>query len=106
MVYVFDIDGTICGKPHDGDYDTCRPFVERIETINTLYDEGHNITYLTARGMGRHNNDAEKAIAQFYDLTKKQLESWGAKHHQLLLGKPAADLYVDDKGVNADVYFK
>ena len=98
MVYVFDIDGTICGKPTDGDYDKCEPFVNRIEAINALYDEGHSITYLTARGMGRHKNNAEKAIAQFYDLTKKQLESWGAKHHQLLLGKPAADLYIDDKG--------
>ena len=106
MTYVFDIDGTICSKVSDGDYNKAEAFDKRIKTINILHDEGHTIIYFTARGMGRHNNDASKAIKQFYDLTKNQLDSWGAKYHTLLLGKPAGDLYIDDKGISAHVYFE
>jgi uncharacterized HAD superfamily protein len=106
MTYVFDIDGTICSKVSDGDYTKAEPFKARIAKVNTLHEEGHTIVYLTARGMGRHMNNASKANEQFYNLTKKQLDSWGAKHHVLLLGKPAGDFYIDDKGISANVYFE
>ena len=106
MTYVVDIDGTICEKSPGNDYTKSVPLHNRIKVINQLYDDGHNIIYLTARGMGRHNNDAEKAIAQFYEVTEKQLASWGAKYHTLMLGKPAGDFYIDDKGINAHVYFE
>jgi len=98
MNYVFDIDGTICESPLT-DYEKAVPIKERICYINELYDAGNNVTYMTARGMGRHNGDRDKACNQFYEFTKAQLNSWGAKHHRLLLGKPAADIYVDDKGM-------
>jgi hypothetical protein len=32
------------------------------------------------------------------NLTKNQLTSWGVKHHELILGKPFADIYIDDGG--------
>lgn len=108
MKYVVDIDGTICDKPicrKDSDYDTSVPKKDRIEKINKLYDEGHEIIYLTARGMGRHNNNADLAKREFYDLTKNQLKSWGCKYHSLILGKPSGDYYIDDKGINSDDFF-
>ena len=88
MTYVFDIDGTICTKVNDGDYSKAKPYLNRIKTVNRLYDEGKTIIFQTARGMGRTGNDQKKAIALFYDLTVKQLESWGVKYHELFLGKP------------------
>jgi len=106
MTYVVDIDGTICEKAPQNDYTEALPFLDRIKTVNQLYDDGHIIIYFTARGMGRHNNNAKKAIAQFYDMTEKQLVSWGAKYHTLMLGKPAGDFYIDDKGISAHVYFE
>jgi len=106
MTYVIDIDGTICEKAPKNDYTQAVPFPDRIKVVNQLYDDGHTIVYFTARGMGRHNNNATKAIEQFYDFTKDQLSSWGAKHHTLLLGKPAGDIYIDDKGISAHVYFE
>ena len=98
MTYVFDIDGTICSKT-DGDYTQARPFHDRIRQVNRLYDEGHTIIFLTARGMGRYNNSVNSAYQSFYDLTSSQLKEWGAKHHQLFLGKPSGDYYIDDLGV-------
>ena len=41
----------------------------------------------------------------FYDFTAAQLKHWGAKHHQLFLGKPSGDYYIDDKGVNDEDFF-
>ena len=39
------------------------------------------------------------------ELTQKQLDEWGIKHHELRLGKPFADIYVDDRGVSDGVFF-
>ena len=72
--YVFDIDGTICTIT-DGDYETAKPLQARIDQINKLYDEGHEINFLTARGMGRSNNNAEFAYNKFYDLTKNHFSN-------------------------------
>ena len=109
MTYVVDIDGTICHKLCElkgQDYLEADPIPERIDKINKLYDEGHTIIYLTARGMGRSANNPTVAIQTFYKSTQDQLKSWGAKYHHLMLGKPAADFYIDDKGVNADDFFE
>jgi hypothetical protein len=106
-VYCIDIDGTICKKDihNDGDYEVSMPIVERIEKINQLYDEGHTIKYFTARGMGRYDNSRILAQKHFYYLTYNQLNSWGCKFHQLILGKPAADYYIDDKAIKDDDFF-
>lgn len=105
--YVIDIDGTIC---NNGDCTSCKyegstPIPERIDKINELYEQGNIIKYFTARGMGRYNDDGEKATEKFYSLTKMQLDIWGCKYHELILGKPSGDIYIDDKGVNADDFF-
>lgn len=105
MTYVFDIDGTICSHTN-GDYGAAVPDLCRIQRINELYDAGHTILFLTARGMGRFNNDAEEAIDTFYDMTMKQLDKWKVKYHQLFLGKPSGDYYIDDKGTKDEDFFK
>jgi len=96
MIIYVDIDETICDYPikrdtsKPGDYTTARPIVPNIDKINKLYDEGHTITYYTARG-------ALTGI-DYFDLTKQQLIDWGAKHHHLSVGeKPYYDLLICDK---------
>lgn len=108
MQYVIDIDGTIC---ENGDCSSCKyeassPLLDRIYKINKLYDDGHIIKYFTARGMGRYKDDANKAKEKFYKLTKMQLDLWGCKYHELILGKPSGDVYIDDKGINANEFFE
>lgn len=100
--YIVDIDNTICTQRLEGDYENALPLQKRIDKINKLFDEGHRIIYWTARGMGRYNEDATKAHEHFYEFTKQQLDKWGCRRHELRLGKPEYDVWIDDKGV--DIY--
>jgi len=103
--YVFDLDGTLCTRVSDGNYENSRPVVERINKVNSLFEEGNKIIVCTARGMGRHNNDLRRAYDEFYELTINQLSLWGLKHHELHLGKPSGDVYIDDKGIKDEDFF-
>jgi len=105
MTYVFDIDGTICSLTN-GEYEKALPMKERIEKINRLYDEGNKIIFHTARGMGRFKNNRFDAGSEFWIFTYRQLEEWGVKFHSLFLGKPAGDIYIDDKGIRDGDFFK
>jgi len=104
MIYVFDIDGTILNTSMT-DYESSTPKTERIEFNNRLHDDGHEIIYYTARGMGRTGGDVVKSYELFYDLTKSQLDKFGVRYNKIILGKPAADLYIDDKGINDEDFF-
>jgi hypothetical protein len=104
MVYVFDIDNTICYTT-DSDYENSVPRQDRIDKINELHDRGHTIIFQTARGMGRSRNSVAYAYAAFENLTRRQLASWDVRYHDLLLGKPSGDIYVDDKGMKDEDFF-
>ena len=102
MKYHIDIDGTICTvdsacKDTLTRYQTAVPILERIEKVNRLYDEGHTITYWTARG-GESGLDLE-------DLTRAQLATWNCRYHVLTMGKPSYDVYIDDKSFNVDAFW-
>ena len=101
MKYVIDIDGTITHTV-DSDYENAIPRLDRIDAINKLYDEGHTIMYFSARGMTNPSNIKLHKLTQ---LTYTQLEQWGCKYHKLQLEKPSGDVYIDDKGINADEFF-
>ena len=87
--YVIDIDGTICDWQAGRDYTLAEPFPEKIKVINKLYDEGNTIVYWTARGSRKQIN--------WRELTAKQLDTWGAKYHELRVDKPFYDLFIEDK---------
>ena len=97
VIYV-DIDETICeyevGKR---EYPLAIPIKENIEKINSLFDKGHTIVYWTARG--------STTGIDWTNLTKKQLSEWNAKFHDIKLGKPYYDIFIDDKAVNTKTYF-
>ena len=109
--YCIDIDGTICTPTVGRDYHKAEPWQDRIKVLNKLYDEGNYIIYFTARAMGRfadlpHSVASVKAKEVLYDLTKQQLEEWGVKYNELIMGKPHADFFIDDKGVKDEDFFK
>jgi len=105
MKYVVDIDGTICDWEPGREYSLAHPNRDRIAKLNQLYDEGHHITYLTARGMGRYDGDVFLAEARFRELTELQLKEWGCKYHKFFMGKPSGDVYIDDKGISDNDFF-
>ena len=102
--YVFDLDGTLCSNT-DGEYRDATPLVTRIVVVNNLYRDGHHIVISTARGMGRSNNDQEAAKSTWYEFTTEQLAKWGVLYHELHLGKPAGDFYIDDKAISDLEFF-
>lgn len=102
--YIVDIDNTICTQTY-GDYSLAKPFPERIETINSLYDQGHTIIYFTARGMGRGKNSIRIAYDSCFNETYDQIQEWGCKFHDLMLGKPFGDYYIDDKAISDMEFF-
>lgn len=102
-VFYVDIDSTICFCPDDKiafqpNYSLCKPYHKRIQKINKLYDQGNYILYWTARGTLTGDDWTE--------LTTKQLEEWNCKYHRLILKKPFYDLFIDDKNINSEEYFK
>ena len=88
MIYYVDIDETICEYKTERLYKNASPIKNNINKINKLYEQGHTIVYWTARG-------ATTGI-DWTQLTKKQLQDWGAKYHQLKLTKPAYDVIICD----------
>ena len=95
---IVDIDETICVTPPSRDYNLAVPNYKRIEKINKLYEDGIHITYWTARG-------TETGI-DWTDITINQLSKWGAKYNIVKLGKPSYDLFVCDKAINSEIFFK
>lgn len=89
---VVDIDNTIC-KTDGTDYEHSTPYPERIAKINELYNQGNTIVYHTGRRW---------AMAQ---LTSYQLREWGCKYHSLVLGKPPADILIDDRAIRLEDLF-
>lgn len=37
-------------------------------------------------------------------VTEDQLRDWNVKYHKLFMGKPAADAFIDDKGIHITVF--
>ena len=87
MIIYVDIDGTICSITN-GIYTDAKPMMKRIRKINKLYAKGNTIIYWTARGTATQ--------VDWLELTKNQLDRWGCKYHDLRMGKPEYDLWIDD----------
>ncbi len=106
--FFVDIDNTITKTEYNNTdqeaaigadvYAAAEPLMDRIEEVNILYDAGHDITYWTGRGT--------VSGIDYTELTKEQLDRWGAKYHHLLMGKPDYDYFIDDKSVNSEEWFR
>lgn len=104
MRICFDIDGVLCSQVA-GDYATAQPIAEMIALLNRRYDLGDTILLHTSRFMGRAHGNAEEAERIGREFTRRQLEEWGVRYHELVMGKPRYDLVIDDRSVffDADV---
>ncbi len=92
--FCFDIDGVIAQLQKDNNYELSEPNFATIEKINKLYSNNNYIILFTARG--------SKTGINWEEITRKQMEKWGVKYHELKFGKPAADFYIDDRLINIE----
>ena len=97
MIYYVDIDETICYYEGERSYPDAMPIEENIKKINDLYDNGHTVIYWTARGI--------VTGIDWTELTKSQIQEWGAKCHEVRLGKPNYDVFICDKAINTERFF-
>ncbi len=86
---VVDIDGVLATIVPGNDYTLSQPMPENIARVNALFDAGHHIVLFTARG--------SKTGIDWRSTTEAQMAEWGVRYHELRLGKPAADHYIDDR---------
>jgi uncharacterized HAD superfamily protein len=92
--FIIDIDGVICEDIPNEEAERM-PFAKEIpgskEQINEWYDEGHTITFFTAR------------TEDLREITESWLREHGFKYHNLILGKPRGGNYhyIDDKNIRA-----
>lgn len=98
QLFVFDIDGVIAMKREDLDYGQAGPNEKMIQIVNQLYDWGNRIVLFTARGY--------VTGIDWREVTEKQMSDWGVKYHELHMGKPNADYYVDDKMMSLEFLYK
>jgi hypothetical protein len=86
------MDGTICTQEKPGNYQNAKPIKAMIDKINEIYNKGNNVYIYTARHMLNCM------------MTKDWLNANGVKYHHIFFGKPAADIYVDDKGCSPEEF--
>ena len=92
---VIDIDGVVATLVKSGDYSKSKPIRENINRINKLKQSGLKIIFYTARGSETEIN--------WEQITKDQFKKWGLLYDELKFGKPAADLYIDDKAATPPI---
>lgn len=87
-----DIDGVIACKMPGNAYGLARPLEDNIRILNALFGKGFHITLFTARGY--------RTGIDWKNVTVQQMRKWNVHYHELLFGKPDADIYIDDKLFN------
>ena len=104
-IIAFDLDDVLCSRPSGSEqfgvdkYLLCKPNEEMIKILNDCYDRGHRVVIYTARGMTHFAGSVPDIYTNLYNLTTGQLNLWGVKYHQLVMGKLHYDLLIDDKAV-------
>ena len=98
----FDIDNTLVSEPKiPGDYSSVKPISKNIEFLRFLKNEGHTIILQTARRMKTHSGNVGKLVADIGRVTFETLDKFEIPFDEIYFGKPYADMYIDDKAIDA-----
>lgn len=104
---VIDLDGTLCGQTSGGDeYRWAMPKRAMIDKLWDYYEAGWQIIIHTARGMKSCDGDADFAENRYGEMTETWLWENEVPFSKLIFGKPAGDMYVDDKGVSIEGFLR
>ncbi len=100
---VVDVDGTIL-TTEGRDYDNSQPIVPVIEGLRALKADGWHIVLFTARGQGRSGNNIETVREDVTREITTFCEKHDVPYDELILGKPWARLYIDDRGLRPEEF--
>jgi trehalose-6-phosphatase len=84
---MIDLDGVLCSEETFFDRPLARPIAGAREALKKLRRAGHTIVIYTARGWGE------------YRVTRQWLDEHGFVYDGLHMGKPIADVWIDDRAV-------
>ncbi|MFY9307891.1 MAG: hypothetical protein WAQ28_02460 [Bacteroidia bacterium] len=90
MQIIIDLDGTICTEEKTYSRSLAKPQKGAVKSVNALYDEGHTIIIYSARTWME------------FEMTVAWLKTNKIKYHQLVLGKPVGDVWIDDRAIQFD----
>tara|TARA_Y100000389_G_scaffold202451_1_gene247782 strand:+ start:7105 stop:7479 length:375 start_codon:yes stop_codon:yes gene_type:complete len=99
-IFLIDIDGTVCDDIKNEDshlYGNAEPIEGAKDIINKWFDDGHHITFFTAR------------LSKDKLVTQKWLDDNGFKYHGLVTDKPRINdgeeyCWIDNRKVRAITY--
>lgn len=98
-VFCIDIDGTLTCGPGFKTFSTkeilCQvAHNDMIEKVNILFNTGHTIILHTSR------------LWSDFGATTQWLEKHGVLYHTLIMAKPLAHYYIDDKNMSLDEFLQ
>lgn len=93
----FDVDGVVSHSTRP--YRECEPYTEAVRCIRLLKEAGMLIYYFTARGMDKYGQNQQKAREAHEQELIDWLAKWDIPNDGVFMGKPACDIYLDDKGM-------
>lgn len=95
-IICFDIDGTLIYDL----YNNPKKIQKNVDFCNEAFKKGHTIILHTARGMLSTNGN-QSLIEEKRRYIEDILSKNNILYHELVLMKPYADLYIDDKAIPA-----
>lgn len=87
MQIIIDLDGSICTEERTYSRSMAQPLAGAVESIKRLHEAGHTIIIYSARSW------------QEYEMTVHWLITHGIPYHQLIMGKPIGDVWIDDRTI-------
>lgn len=94
MQIIIDMDGTICTEEKTYSRALAKPNKGAKEAVNGYYKAGHTVIIYSARTWME------------YEMTSDWLKKNGFKYHQLIMGKPIGDVWIDDRAIKFESWEK
>mmetsp|Transcript_23333 Transcript_23333/g.41280 ORF Transcript_23333/g.41280 Transcript_23333/m.41280 type:complete len:131 (-) Transcript_23333:349-741(-) len=99
--WCFDLDSLMTAPKTPGEYDSCEILPRIQDFLNARYNDGYYIIIQSSRGMELCGYNKSIAIGKFAEISLRQLREFKVKYHEVSFDKPAADFFIDDKGLCA-----
>lgn len=98
-----DVDDTICFTP-GFDYSGSVPNDPVVTKLREARARGWRIVLYTARGQGRSGGRIETVADQVFEEVRSFCERFDVPFDEIVVGKPLARWYVDDKAIRPDEF--